>query len=151
MSKVLLNQYCSSGEISALTNLSLDNCFFENIKKLAIFVLDKQGHLDDCASINFVSKEEIHKLNKKYRDIDKPTDVLSFEAEDIDGDLGDIFICADVAYENSQKFNTSLNSELELLIVHGMLHLCGYDHISDDEAKIMENKEEEILDAWEQK
>lgn len=116
-----------------------------NPEPLLKFVLDFEGK-DAVASVNFFDKDEIHKLNKQYRNIDAPTDVLSFES-DIDGDLGDIFICVDVAEENASKFNTTLENELKLLVVHGCLHLCGYDHMNDEEAKIMEAREEEILDA----
>lgn len=112
---------------------------------LSKFVLSYENR-DAVASVNFVSQEEIHKLNKTYRDVDSPTDVLSFES-DIDGDLGDIFICIEVAEENAKKFNTTIENELRLLVVHGCLHLCGYDHISEDEASVMEAREEEILDA----
>lgn len=114
------------------------------MNSLAKFVLEAEGK-DAVASVNFVDKAEIHKLNKQYRNIDAPTDVLSFES-DIEGDLGDIFICKEVAAENAKKFGTSLENELNLLVVHGCLHLCGYDHMNDDEAKIMEAREEEILD-----
>lgn len=125
-------------------------CLFnqEQLIELSKFVI-KYENRDACASVNFISKDEIHKLNKTYRNVDNPTDVLSFEADDIEGDLGDIFICVEVAKQNSIKYNTSLDSELKLLVVHGILHLCGYDHIKEDDAKIMESKEEEILDAWE--
>lgn len=115
------------------------------MNSLAKFVLEAEGK-DAVASINFVSKQEIHELNKTYRDIDSPTDVLSFES-DIEGDLGDIFICEEVAEENAKKYKTTLENEINLLIVHGMLHLCGYDHMTDEKAQIMEAREEEILDA----
>lgn len=115
---------------------------FRNLSK---FVLDYEKK-DAVVSLNFISRDEIHELNKTYRNVDSPTDVLSFES-DIDGDLGDIFICVDVAEENASKFNTTLENELKLLVVHGCLHLCGYDHVDDEEAKIMEAREEEILDA----
>ncbi|MDO5329544.1 MAG: rRNA maturation RNase YbeY [Coriobacteriia bacterium] len=109
--------------------------------KLAESTLGRQGVVP-CASINFVSVEEIHKLNKQYRNIDRPTDVLSFES-DIEDDAGDIFICVDVAREN----NPDLEEELRLLTVHGMLHLCGYDHMNDNEAEIMEAEERACLKA----
>lgn len=116
---------------------------------LVNFVLDSEGK-DAVASVNFIDKQDIQKLNKKYRNIDKPTDVLSFES-DIEGDLGDIFICREVAQENAKKFNTTLDKEINLLVVHGLLHLCGYDHIEDEDAEVMEAREEELLDAWESK
>lgn len=129
-----------------------------SLDKIAIFALEKVCRYNDaCASINFVTKEEIHSLNKHYRSIDKETDVLSFESDyqeeqyknEAFVDLGDIFICLDVAKENAQKFNTSIESELKLLTVHGILHLCGYDHIDEKDAIVMESLEEEILDGWE--
>ena len=116
---------------------------YEELSELSKFVLKREGK-DAVASLNFVTKDEIQELNKKYRDIDTPTDVLSFES-DIEGDLGDIFICVDVAVQNAKAYFTSIQSELKLLTVHGCLHLCGYDHMNDEEAKVMEGKEEEIL------
>ena len=113
--------------------------------KLADFVLREQN-APQVASINFVCQNDIQKLNKEYRGIDKPTDVLSFET-DIEEDMGDIFICVDVARENAKKFNTSLEDELRLLVTHGMLHLCGYDHIDEKEAEVMEAEEDRCLKA----
>lgn len=149
---------------SVLENYNISNEDFKhlNLKDLAIFVLEsKCKKKDACASINFISKDKIHKLNKEYRGIDRPTDVLSFECDSIDDDfvvnsdsvfeLGDIFVCAEVAKQNALNLNTSLESELKLLIVHGMLHLCGYDHIDENDAVLMEKTEEEILDAWDKK
>ena len=119
---------------------------YNELSELSKFVLKHEGK-DAVCSLNFVVKDEIQELNKKYRDIDAPTDVLSFES-DIEGDLGDIFICVDVAVQNSKNYFTSVENELKLLTVHGCLHLCGYDHMTDEEAEVMEAKEEEILDEW---
>ena len=135
MNKVQVNSEGLQGNAHAQTVLS----------NLAEFVLEKEKK-DACASINFVSKTKIQELNKTYRNIDSATDVLSFES-DIENDLGDIFVCFDVVEENANKLNTSIENELNLIVVHGMLHLCGYDHMNDEEAKIMEAREEEILDA----
>ena len=142
-------------------NYETENSFVENLNlsNLAKFVLKYEYVQDNaCASLNFISSSQIHELNKKYRDIDRPTDVLSFECDGVEDDkyfiqddnyeLGDIFICVEIAETNAKKFNTSLESELKLLVVHGMLHLCGYDHIKDEDAVIMEAKEEEILDKF---
>lgn len=128
-----------------------------DLEGLADFVLQHENIKKNAsASINFICEAEIHILNKTYRNIDSPTDVLSFECDGVDDNfesseefmLGDIFICPEIAIENSKKFNTSIESELKLLTVHGMLHLCGYDHMEEEEAKIMESKEDQILDAW---
>lgn len=131
-----------------------------NLNKLAEFVLKNEDAPENsCASLNFISKDKIHKLNRDYRGINKPTDVLSFECDGVKDafnadeqfEFGDIFICYEVALSNAKKFNTTIEDELKLLTVHGMLHLCGYDHIEDDQAIVMENREEELLSLWENK
>lgn len=140
-----------------------------DLASFATFVL-QELHCPDTTdvSISFVSNEEIHELNRSFRGIDRPTDVLSFECDnvpfdfertpDMDDDdfyfeipeyeLGDIMIAPLVAFEQSFEFNTSFEAEIRLLTVHGLLHLCGYDHIEDDEAEIMEAKERELLARW---
>ncbi len=106
-------------------------------------------------SITFVTNDKIRRLNKEYRGIDKPTDVLSFECDGAilkDGAevclLGDIVIAPDVAREQCDEFGNSFIDEIELLLVHGILHLLGYDHIDDEEAGIMEARERELLSLW---
>ncbi|MEG1010119.1 MAG: rRNA maturation RNase YbeY, partial [Clostridia bacterium] len=82
------------------------------------------------------------------------TDVLSFPIftkEELDNivldeiELGDIFLCMDVIYKNSIEYVTGMDRELKYMVVHGILHLLGYDHIEDDDKKIMRKKEEEII------
>ena len=112
-------------------------------------------------SISSASKENIRKINKEYRGIDKETDVLSFpiftkdELKDIIEkeddkkikyiELGDIIICLDVVEYQSIEYGTGLFRELLYMITHGMCHLVGYDHIEIDEKKEMRTKEEIIL------
>ena len=106
-------------------------------------------------SVTFVDNARIHELNKQYRDKDAPTDVLSFPmAEngeyDIDEDngckiLGDIVISMERAMEQAELYGHSLQREVAYLTVHSMLHLLGYDHIEDDEAEVMEAREDAIL------
>lgn len=131
-----------------------------DLDKLAAYALDKHcEHGSTCCSINFINSDNIRDLNKKYRNIDNPTDVLSFECDSVNDDfekndtfeLGDIFICPEIALNNCKKFNTNIHSELKLLTVHGILHLCGYDHIELDQANEMEDLEEQILDGWNNK
>lgn len=62
--------------------------------------------------------------------------------------LGDVIIAPDVAIRQTAEFGTTFEEEISLLLVHGLLHLCGYDHIEDDEAERMESLESEILEAW---
>lgn len=109
--------------------------------------------------ITLTNNNEIHKINKEYRNVDNPTDVLSFpmyEREEIDflrkdkvGDeeeiLGDIIISIDKVKEQSEEYGHSFERELAYLVTHGMLHLLGYDHMVEGEKKVMREREEEIL------
>ena len=112
-------------------------------------------------SISSASKEDIRKINKEYRDIDKITDVLSFpiftkdELQDIISkeedkkikhiELGDIILCLDVVEEQAIEYGTGFLREILYMITHGMCHLVGYDHIESEEKKEMRTKEEIIL------
>lgn len=95
---------------------------------------------DAEVSITLTNDKEIHKLNKKYRGMDKPTNVLSFELGD-DLLLGDIYISLDTVKREAAAENISIAEHTAHMVVHGMLHLQGYDHIKDSDAKIMESKE----------
>ena len=103
-------------------------------------------------SINFVSSEKIHEINNKYRGKDRSTDVISFAIEDgLDEDfmsafnddpdfvedIGDLFLCPEVIKRHSVEYETGFNREFGYTLVHGYLHLNGFDHIEDDEAKVM--------------
>lgn len=115
--------------------------------------------LDDMTEVDItiVDDEEIHTLNREYRNVDRPTDVLSFaldegeedEPELIDGPeehlLGDIIISAETAQRQGEEFGHGLEREIVYLAVHGLLHLLGYDHMTDGDKKIMRAKEEEAL------
>lgn len=105
-------------------------------------------------SVTFVSLEEIHQLNRLYRQVDSPTDVLSFpQFEDLnelpeEGEimLGDVVICIDRAREQAEEFGHSFEREIIYLFVHSVLHLLGYDHMDEDEKKIMRRREEEVME-----
>ena len=114
---------------------------------LAEYVLQAEQALPESElSISLVSVQEIHELNRQYRGIDAPTDVLAFEN---DGELlGDVVLCPAIAREHAQDFDSDFNSEMELMLTHAILHLCGYDHQNDEEAEAMEARENELLDAW---
>ncbi len=105
-------------------------------------------------SIFFTDDEMIRELNHKYREINKPTDVLSFAFEDDEDSfplvgenriLGDIIISVETARRNAQEANHSLEWEINILILHGLLHLLGYDHLKDKDYELMHKKELEIL------
>ena len=99
----------------------------------------------DCeVSIVLVDDAEIHEINKQYRNVDKPTNVLSFELGD-DVLLGDIYISFDTVMREAKQSGISFEHHVTHMVVHGVLHLLGHDHITDDEAAIMEMKEIAIL------
>lgn len=107
-------------------------------------------------SVTIVGIEKIHDLNINYRKIDKPTDVISFaflddKKEIIHGknlpiDLGEIYICYDVAKENAKLYGNSINRELSFLFVHGLLHLFGYNHLTKEEEDVMFPLQDKILE-----
>lgn len=130
-----------------------------DIERLARLVIEEEAKPASTeVSITFVSNNYIHLLNKEWRDVDCPTDVLSFECDGYDDEmpvmeddvfeLGDIVIAPDVAEEKASQYGLSLADEMSLLITHGLLHLCGYDHMIEDEALVMEARERELLSKF---
>lgn len=96
--------------------------------------------------IIFLTQKEIHNYNLTYRNIDRPTDVLSFPNDDLEDDsLGDIFISIEQAEVQASDYGHSFEREIGFLAVHGYLHLKGYDHHTPEEEKEMFAKQEEIL------
>lgn len=95
-------------------------------------------------SVIIVNSDEIHSMNKQYRDIDRPTDVLSFEEYE-DDYLGEIFICEEKVYEQAINYNHSNEREFAFLLTHGLLHLLGYDHIEKEDEVVMFKKQDELL------
>ena len=102
-------------------------------------------------TIRIVDTEESHQLNHEYRGKDKPTNVLSFPFEAPPGIeldlLGDLIICRQVVEKEAEEQNKPLLAHWAHMVVHGSLHLLGYDHIEDDEAEEMESLETEIMQA----
>ena len=102
--------------------------------------------------ITFVSDHKIRQINKQYRNKDEATDVISFALNDGDTDpeqeqglLGDIVISAERAYLQAKEYGHSPERELAYLLIHGFLHLLGYDHMQAEDKKIMRENEEYIL------
>ena len=127
-------------EINNLTNFVVDKAFFEGVAKKVLKGENKQM---EHVSIAFVSPEEIHGLNKKYRKKDKPTDVLAFEkVSEFKEECSEVVICPVVVREKAQDSVLPLKKELAKTLIHGLLHVLGYDHErSEEEARIMEEKE----------
>lgn len=120
--------------------------------KAAAAVLEEEGYDDEAeVSIVFVDNPRIQALNKQYRGVDNPTDVLSFsmqEGENIPGEdnlLGDVVISLETALHQAKEFGHSVERETAYLAVHGVLHLLGYDHIEEADRKQMREKEESIM------
>lgn len=132
----------------------LDEGIMKKIEVVMNTVLEKEGYDDDYeVSLSFVTNEEIRELNKNFRGIDKVTDVLSFPLmldDDIveyeEESLGDIVISIERAEEQSIEYGHSIEREVCFLVCHSMLHLLGYDHMEEDEAKLMQAKEREVMD-----
>lgn len=113
-------------------------------------LLIERKSLDYEVSISFVDNDEIKDLNRLYRGVDRETDVLSFPMEEGEvvfygNMLGDIVISAKKALEQSVEYGHSLLREIVYLTVHSMFHLLGYDHMNEDEEKIMRSKEKEVM------
>ena len=115
--------------------------------------LEDQKVKNAIFSVIFVGEEEIQKLNKDYRNIDKVTDVISFAFEDnsdmVYNDirvLGDIYICIPKMISQANEYGHSEKRELSFLCCHGLLHLLGYDHVNNkEEEKIMFDLQERLL------
>lgn len=116
-------------------------------------------------SVTLMDNEHIHEINKKYRGVDKPTDVISFAIEEEDPDevpiilpedeefdipknIGDIMVSMDKVKEQAEYLGHSEDRELGFLVVHGFLHLNGYDHMKEEEEKEMFGLQREILDSY---
>lgn len=103
------------------------------------------GFEDRELSILLTDNDEIRELNREYRGKDKPTDVLSFPMDD-ECMLGDIVISIEKAVSQAGEFGVSFDEEMARLLVHGLLHLAGYDHVKGGrQAKKMKEKEEELM------
>lgn len=129
---------------------------FDAFKRLAQYVLTLEDAPVECElSIALVDADEIADLNKRYRDVEGPTDVLSFGCDDpcaVSGGepitLGDVIIAPVIAEQQAAELGNTVESELNLLLVHGILHLLGYDHIDDEDARVMQERERAVLEAY---
>lgn len=142
--------------------------YSELAEKVVNFCLDYVAFPYEAeVNLTLTDNEGIHAINKEFREIDRPTDVLSFpmlsyetpgdfsflddeDSDDFNPDtgealLGDIVISVDKVYEQAASFGHSTEREYAFLITHSMLHLFGYDHMQEDEAKVMEDKQKDIL------
>jgi len=126
----------------------------ETVQKLLEFTVKKEQLEDAIFNVIIVDNDKIHEINREYRNIDRPTDVISFALEDyhdIDYDfrlLGDIYISLEKARGQALEYGHSLLRELSFLTIHGLLHLLGFDHMNENDEKIMFAKQELILNEF---
>lgn len=121
------------------------------LSRLCAFVLEKEQVDVPCAvSLTLVDDERMAELNHEWRGVDRATDVLSLECERPDEavglcELGDIVLAPAFIAAQAPHFGNSAAGEMCLLVIHGMLHLLGYDHLEDAEAEVMEAREDALL------
>jgi len=138
-------------ELINLTSDSVDESLIDGLIKVTSEMLDVSNSF---ASIVLVDNEKIHEINKQYRGVDRPTDVISFAFQDVDDictnitNLGEIYISLDKVKSQALEYGHSKRRELGFLTVHGLLHLMGYDHMNSDDEKEMFDLQEEILKSY---
>ena len=135
---------------------------YEEYEDIYLSLLEKTfKHLhlkcDPVLSVSFVDDKFIHIMNKEYRNVDRPTDVISFAFLDNEKNrdellhgkglvsLGDIYISIDRAKAQAEEYHHPLERELSFLFVHGLLHLLGYDHMNKEDEEVMFKLQDEIL------
>ena len=117
------------------------------------YTLEHEKVNNSIFSIIFVDDDEIHEINRNYRNVDRITDVISFAFEDSEDlrynvvrTLGDIYVCIPQMKRQAIDYGHSEKRELSFLVVHGLLHLLGYDHMNEEDEKVMFALQEMILD-----
>ena len=141
------------------TDFEIGGEIMEAVEKACLETLKYEEFDEDCEiSLSFVTNEEIHQINRQFRNVDAPTDVLSFpqltfekgEEADVNENgeivLGDIIISVERAKEQAEEYGHGLKREIAFLTVHSMLHLLGYDHMEKDEEEDMFRRQKEILE-----
>ena len=138
--------------ITNLTDYEINNDDILNVSNITFELLNVENPV---FNVVFVDEERIREINKNYRDKDSITDVISFAFEEsdniiIDGMrfLGEIYICVKRAEEQAKEYGHSFKREICYLTVHGLLHLLGYDHIKEEDKKVMRELEERILEKY---
>ena len=127
----------------------------DELSKYIEFVLKYEKLEHVLFNVIIVDNAYIHKINLEYRGIDRPTDVITFALED-EKDvqakeirvLGDIYISKDKVIEQAKEYGHSLKRELFFLVTHGIYHLLGYDHMTEEEEKVMFKKQEDVLNEY---
>ena len=137
-----------------ITNLTKEKIDENDLVKVIEKVSELLGVESSIVSIVLVDNEYIHKINKEYRNVDRETDVISFAFMDDETnpesgvtDLGEIYISLEKAHSQSREYGHSFKRELCFLLTHGLLHLLGYDHMTEEDEKEMFGLQEEVLNS----
>jgi len=144
-------------QISVVSHREPEPLDLSAFERLALFVLEREeAPVAVELSVAVVGLEEMSELNVRFRGKEGPTDVLSFACDDpcavVGPDepvtLGDVVVAPEVAEAQAAEFGHTVEEELNLLLVHGVLHLMGYEHESDEDASVMQARERTLLEAW---
>ena len=135
-----------------------ENIDIEEERKFINYALEYKKLTNVIFNIIFVDNEQIHQINKEYRGIDRPTDVISFALEEGENPinfseeygrlLGDIYISVDKIKEQAKEYGHSEKREMAFLTIHGILHLLGYDHMTKEDEEVMFKEQELILSGY---
>ena len=135
-----------------------ENIDIEEERKFINYALEYKKLTNVIFNIIFVNNEQIHQINKEYRGIDRPTDVISFALEEGENPinfseeygrlLGDIYISVDKIKEQAKEYGHSEKWEMAFLTFHGILHLLGYDHMTKEDEEVMFKEQELILSGY---
>jgi probable rRNA maturation factor len=121
-----------------VNNLSKEKVKEDFLNKIAKTIL---GNKKFDLSVALIGQSRIKELNAKYRKLNRPTDVLSFSY----GNSGEVVLCPEIIEKNARKYGVNFEDELSRILIHGILHLFGYDHEKDKDAGLMRKKEEYYL------
>ena len=136
--------------ITSNANCAPSDALKIKLNKAFIFLCEEENITNCSINLKIIDDMEMQKLNKNFRSINKPTNVLSFVNEDISkehtGNLGDIAINSDYVNRESNEQNKQYDDHMIHMLIHGVYHILGFDHESNIMAEVMENKEIKLLD-----
>ena len=135
--------------ITGTKDFSLSKELENKLNKAFLLICNEEEISNSSVNLKILTNTDIQKLNKKYRKINNPTNVLSFTNEDISksitGDLGDIAISYEYLQKESYQQNKKFDDHIIHMLIHAVYHILGFDHKNDETAKLMESKEIKIL------
>lgn len=135
--------------ISYSTNFPISDSLEEKLNKALSYIFKEEGITDSSINLKILTDEDIKELNKKFRNKNTTTNVLSFSNEDVSksitGNLGDIAISYEFVKRESKEHKKNFDDHMIHMLVHGVYHILGFDHENNEMADIMEIKEAKLL------